>query len=320
MLTVLFATRNRATLLREVLTAFTALEPPPGGWMLVIVDNGSTDDSETTIRSFADGLPLTFVSEPAGGKNTALNAGLAHCDGDVIVLTDDDVFPRQDWLVRVRAAADANPDMGIFAGRVLPRWETPPPEWIERGIPLAPTYTVSAGDLPAGPIEGNHVFGPNMAVRAAIFAAGARFNPSIGPTNSSSYAMGSETEFVLRVMETGVKACYVPDAIVEHFVRASQLRTSWVIGRAMRFGRGQYRLHATLRSQASTVWGFRQPPAAHPRIAGVPISLLYQLARKVAAIGVAALQFDKNKLFAALFSFGYVWGYTREATADAKPR
>jgi glucosyl-dolichyl phosphate glucuronosyltransferase len=317
-LTVLFATRNRSTLLREVLTAFAALEPPPGGWRLVIVDNGSTDDSEATIRSFADRLPLTLVSEPAGGKNTALNAGLPQCAGDLIVLTDDDVFPRHDWLVKLQAGAAAHPDMGIFAGRVLPRWEIPPPQWIERAIPLAPTYTVSDADLPAGPIEGNQVFGPNMAVRTAIFAAGARFDPSIGPTSSSSYAMGSETEFVLRMMETGIKACYVPDAIVEHFVRASQLRTSWIIGRAMRFGRGQYRLHATRRSQA--VWGFREPPAGHPRIAGVPISLLYQLGRKVAALGVAALRFDKNKLFATLFSLGYVWGYTRAATGDARQR
>jgi glycosyltransferase involved in cell wall biosynthesis len=319
-LTVLFATRNRATLLRDALTAFTQLEPPPGGWALVIVDNGSTDATETAIRTFADRLPLTLVTEPTGGKNAALNAGLAHCAGDLIVFTDDDVFPRRDWLVRLRAGADAHPGIGIFAGRVLPRWETPPPEWIERGIPLAPTYTISDASLAAGPIEGNQVFGPNMAVRAAIFAGGARFDPSIGPASSSSYAMGSETEFVLRVMETGVRACYLPDAVVEHFVGASQLHPSWVIGRAMRFGRGQYRLHATLRSQASTVWGFRHPPAAYPRCFGVPISLIYSLCRKVAAVGVAALQFDRNKIFAALFSLGYVWGYAQEAAADGKRR
>jgi glycosyltransferase involved in cell wall biosynthesis len=319
-LTVLFATRNRATLLRDALTAFSQLEPPPGGWALVIADNGSTDDSVATIRAFADRLPLTLVIEPSGGKNTALNAGLAHCVGDLIVFTDDDVFPRRDWLVQLRAGADAHPEAGIFAGRVLPRWETTPPEWIERGIPLAPTYTVSDGSLAAGPIEGTLVFGPNMAVRAAIFTAGARFNPSIGPASSSSYAMGSETEFVLRVMESGVSAYYLPDAVVEHFVRASQLHPSWVIGRAQRFGRGQYRLHATLRSQAGTVWGFQRPPAMSPRFLGVPISLVYQLSRKVAAVGVAALRFDRVRIFAALFSLGYVWGYMREATEDDRRR
>jgi glycosyltransferase involved in cell wall biosynthesis len=304
--------------LRDVLTAFTRLEAPPGGWALVIADNGSTDASEATIRAFAERLPLTLVIEPAGGKNAALNAGLAQCAGDLIVFTDDDVFPHRDWLVRLRAGADAHPGIGIFAGRVLPRWETPPPEWIERGIPLAPTYTVSDATLAPGPIEGSQVFGPNMAVRAEIFATGARFDPSIGPARSSSYAMGSETEFVLRVMETGVRACYIPDAVVEHFVRTSQLRPSWVISRATRFGRGQYRLHATLRSQASTVWGFRYPPAAYPRCFGMPISLIYQLGRKVAAVGVAALHFDVSKIFAALFSLGYVWGYAQEAAADGK--
>lgn len=320
MLTVLFATRNRSELLRDALTAFARLEAPSGGWSLVVVDNGSTDASQATVRSFADRLPLTLVVEPTGGKNAALNAGLAHRAGDLIVFTDDDVFPRPDWLVRLRAAADAQPEIGIFAGCVLPRWESDPPGWIERAIPLAPTYTVSDANLAAGPIEGNQVFGPNMAVRAAVFDAGARFDPSIGPARTSSYAMGSETEFVLRVMETGVRASYVPDAVVEHFVRASQLRPSWVIGRAMRFGRGQYRLQATLPSQSSRAWGFRSPPAVSPRLLGVPVSLVYQLSRKVAAVGVAAARFDTNKIAAAVFSLGYVWGYAKEAVADVREK
>jgi hypothetical protein len=36
-----------------------------------------------------------------------------------------------------------------------------------------------------------------MAIRTAVFQSGVRFDASIGPRNSS-YAMGSETELVLR--------------------------------------------------------------------------------------------------------------------------
>ena len=38
--------------------------------------------------------------------------------------------------------------------------------------------------------------------------------------------MGSETEFVLRVMGLGVRAWWIPTAVVEHFVRITQMRAS----------------------------------------------------------------------------------------------
>lgn len=319
-LTVLFATRNGAKTLGHVLEEYARLASPRGGWKLVIVDNGSTDRSRQIISDFENRLSLTCVFEPQGGKNAALNTGLACVSGDLVVLTDDDAFPRPDWLVRLREAADANPTFGIFGGLVAPRWETDPPSWLLNSIPLAPTYTVSDSGLTEGPIEGHHVFGPNMAVRAEIFAAGYRFDPSIGPASSRSYAMGSETEFVLRLTGDGVKAWYIPTAIVDHFVRTTQMRPSWIFGRATRFGRGQCRLRLRLPLQAQMVWGFKRPPAPTPRCFGFPVSLLYQLTRKTGAVILALLHCSQEELFRSAFALSYVYGYTREARdANRKP-
>ena len=77
MLTVLIATHNGADTLPVVLEAYTKLKAPDGDWKLVIVDNGSTDSTNETIRAFTRRLPLTYVFEPRRGKNRALNTGLA---------------------------------------------------------------------------------------------------------------------------------------------------------------------------------------------------------------------------------------------------
>jgi glycosyltransferase involved in cell wall biosynthesis len=318
-LTVLFATRNGAKTLGGVLEAYRGLVPPRGGWKVVIVDNGSTDASRQIIAGFERHLPLTYVFEAEPGKNAALNAGLASVSGDLVVLTDDDAFPRRDWLVRLREAADANPTFGIFGGVVVPRWQTDPPTWILNWVPIDSTYTVSDPNLTEGPImDGYHVFGPNMAVRTRIFDAGHRFDRSIGPTNSRSYAMGSETEFVLRLMGQGVRVWYVPMAIVEHFVRTAQMRASWIIGRAMRLGRCQWRLHLQLPPHAQIVWGAQWPPD-RPRLLGFPVSLLYQLVRKTGAVALALLRFNQQKLFRTAWALSYVYGYTREAGARRGP-
>jgi glycosyltransferase involved in cell wall biosynthesis len=296
MLTVLFATRNRARVLLDVLDAFCGLESPAGGWKLVIVDNGSTDQTAQVLASFADRLPLHFVLEPKLGKNSALNAGLAFVQGDLTVLTDDDVFPRSDWLVEMRRAADQRAEYSIFGGAIKPRWEVMPPEWT-KWIDLGPVFTVTSPSLKEGeiPFDGLSVVqGPNMAVRTSVLQS-MSFDPSIGP-RGASYPMGSETEFVLRLGRQGHKAWHVQEAVVEHFVRAEQLDEDWVLQRAIRWGRGRYRMSPDVK-----LW------------MGIPRHLFRDVPRELFLIVVAHLSFRKSALFRARWSLNILRGKALEA-------
>ena len=221
MLTVLLATRNRAKLLGDVLESYGHLQVPSSGWKLVVVDNGSTDDTAKVVASFAGRLPLHLVSEPKLGKNFALNTGLALLEGDLTVFTDDDAFPAPDWLMQLRVAADSHPEYSMFGGAIVPRWEGPPPDWTQ-WVELGPVYTLTDPSLKEGPIEAALLFGPNMAIRSEVFQLGTRLDPSIGP-RGSNYPMGSETELVLRLSRHGHKAWHVHGARVEHFIRQGQL-------------------------------------------------------------------------------------------------
>jgi hypothetical protein len=242
MLTVLMATRNRARILRDVLESYCHLEPPSSGWRLVIVDNASTDDTPQVIASFANRLPVCSVCEPKLGKNNALNTGLGLVEGDLTVLTDDDAFPRADWLVQLRKAVDARPAYSMFGGAVVPRWEVSPPPWI-RWVEIGLAFGMSNPSLKDGPLPPSglpNIIGPNMAIRTSVFQAGTRFDSSIGP-RGSSYPMGSETELILRLGSLGHKAWHVQGAVVEHLVRVEQLEKAWIMQRAIRFGRGRHR-------------------------------------------------------------------------------
>lgn len=240
MLTVLIATRNRARLLSCVMDSFCAIEKPSSGWKLVVVDNGSTDDTGRVLASFATRLPLQTLVETTPGKNCALNAGVEVIEGDLAVFTDDDVFPRTDWLVQLRNAADRHTGYTIFGGSITPRWEALPPPWVG-WVELGPVFSVTDANLTEGELRPVQVFGPNMAVRSHVFHSGVRFNPEIGP-RGNDYAMGSESELMLRLADAGYKAWFVPEAVVEHFIRRDQLKTSWVLARSYRYGRGYFRL------------------------------------------------------------------------------
>jgi glycosyltransferase involved in cell wall biosynthesis len=301
-LTVLMATLNGGATLRAVLESYQRLESPRGGWSLVVVDNGSTDDTPQILAAFASRLPLTALSEPAAGKNAALNAGLRHVAGDLVVFADDDGFPRPDWLVRLREAADEHRDVDVFGGRVVPRWAVPPPEWLLRLVPLGPTYTLSDESLRDGPTSSSHVFGPNMAVRTSVFEAGHRFDPNIGPRGLAGYPMGSETEFVRRMARVGARLWHVHAAVVEHFIETRQMRPSWVLQRAVRFGRGQHRLARAESSEASPRLWF-----------GVPRHLFRQLLAASAGCLAAAATFDGDRAFRSRWRLSFVCGEMLEA-------
>jgi glycosyltransferase involved in cell wall biosynthesis len=265
-----------------------------------VIDNGSSDESRHILDTYASRLPLTSLQEPRLGKNVALNAGLKHVAGDLAVFTDDDVYPFPDWLVSLRRAADAHPAYTIFGGTVLPRWESPPPAWVLDWVPVAPTFTLT-GELPDGPTTAHTVFGPNMAVRQSVFAAGARFDQGIGP-RGVSYAMGSETELVRRLMADGHQSWHVAAARVEHFIRAEQLELVWILRRAVSFGRGQYRM---------------DPDRSAPRWAGVPRWLVGELGRQGLALAGRTVAGDAKGAFRARWELAFRWGQLLEARAAA---
>ncbi len=306
MLTVLLATKNRAQLLSRVLESFCSLETPDSGWKLVVVDNGSTDESTKVLESFRGRLPLQALIEANPGKNSALNAGLRFIEGDLTVLTDDDVFPRSDWLVQLRKAANAHPEFTMFGGAIIPSWEAPPPRWVG-WIDLGPVFTITDPNRKEGNLNPLHVYGPNMAVRSVIFETGMRFNPSVGP-RGSNYAMGGESELMARLGGSGHKAFFVPQAVVEHFVRKNQLLTSWVMKRAFRYGRGFFRI-------------FRMDlldETRSARLMKIPRVLIRETIKACVALCKAILSLRWEAIFRASYDLNFLRGQIAEARRIVK--
>jgi glycosyltransferase involved in cell wall biosynthesis len=298
-ITVIFASFNRAHLLPEVLASFARITAPRAGWRLIVADNGSKDHTGQVVDSFRDLLPLEYVFVAQPGKNASLNAALDLAERGLIVLTDDDVFPRADWLLRLEAAAVAQPAYSIFGGVVVPRWAEPPSDWILSWVPQGPTFTVTDPATAEGPIGSDSIFGPNMAVRSSVFESGLRFDSSIGP-RGPSYAMGSETEFVRRALAKGFRAWFVRDAIVEHLVAKTQMQEEWILRRAVRYGRGQYRLSTKGTPDSKTVFG-------------VPRYLFRQLASTLGELMWARLALDSRHRFELQWTLSYLRGQFIEA-------
>lgn len=238
MLTVLFASHNGEGVLPSTLASMAATTPPEGGWRLLAVNNASKDGTEAVLRSFADRLPLTLLREDRPGKNNALNRALEEAQGDFYVFCDDDVVVGPDWLVQWRRVADEHSRFDMFGGRTEPLWPCDPPQWVLDEVDPGIVFATN-GHMREGPCDAVALFGTNMAVRASVFSGGVRFNGKIGPSNSSAYPMGSETELTLRLEAKGHKSWFSAAPKVKHIIRPHQMQRQSIAMRGYRWGRGQ---------------------------------------------------------------------------------
>ena len=127
-LAVIVATRNRSADLERLLEGLTACAPPLGRpWELLVVDNGSTDDTPAVLAAFRGRLPLRALREERAGKSRAVNAGIRAAPQPLLAFTDDDAIVGPSWLRAIERAAGTHADALGFGGRVIPEWAAAPP-------------------------------------------------------------------------------------------------------------------------------------------------------------------------------------------------
>ena len=110
---------NRWDLTSECLK--TLRETDLGGATVLVVDNGSTDETPARLAELAAaGWPRVLSLPQNLGFVGGNNAGIAAADpaGDVVLLNNDIVFTQRDWLTRLRACAAA-PDVGVVGCRLV---------------------------------------------------------------------------------------------------------------------------------------------------------------------------------------------------------
>lgn len=233
---ILICTFNRARLLRVTLTALQALTLPPECEVeIIVIDNNSSDNTPSVIAAAAaaSNIPLRTAHETRQGKSFALNRGLAMARGDIVALTDDDVWTSQEWLERIVAAFRAH-DVTFVFGKVLPRWSRlPPPELLTRPAQAiwGPLAIVDYGDEPARytpESAGQRLpIGANLALaRNALVRIGG-WRTDLGKVNNTLIS-GEDHEIFMRLRRHGLYSGYYdPGVTVRHFIPSARLTRAY---------------------------------------------------------------------------------------------
>ena len=292
--TVAICTWNRAGLLARTLHHLARARPPAAPWELIVVDNGSTDDTAAVLRRFASRLPLRVVAEPQLGLSRARNAAVVAARGDYVLWTDDDVRVDEHWLVAYEAAVARAPDAAVFGGPIRPEFEASPPAWLlDAWADLSDAFAVrdlGAERLAFDGRDDTMPYGANFSIRAPEQRS-ARYDPALGRKGLGG-RLGEETTLIRSLLEAGATGWWVPEAVVHHWVPRDRMQVSY------------------LRRYFALVGSTYGPPAAR---FGERVSLLGALARAEWAYRRALLHRDPRRWLRPMIEASLLRGRLRAA-------
>ncbi|WFE28717.1 glycosyltransferase [Solwaraspora sp. WMMD791] len=109
--TVIIPTYNRSELLSHTLESLTRQQLPADQFEVIVVDDGSTDDTADTATHFHDRLDLRYHHQPDEGFRVAAarNIGIADARSPICVFTDAGVLLHTDNLTQHLASHQATP-------------------------------------------------------------------------------------------------------------------------------------------------------------------------------------------------------------------
>lgn len=210
--TVAVCTRDRPEDLKCCLDALMRL--PDDGQEILIIDNNPTTDATRDLVEDYKGV--RYVREDRSGLDFARNCALREASHEIVVFTDDDAAPDPFWL-RALIRHFEDPRVACVTGLTMPiELETEAQQWFQHlgGLGRGFKYRVfdsAQHDPLQGWVAGA---GVNMAIRRNVLAKIGLFDEALDvgtPTKG-----GGDTEIFSRVLASGYRIVYEPEALNWH--------------------------------------------------------------------------------------------------------
>lgn len=120
---VLIPARNEERVIGRLLQRMTELTYPKDKMQVIVIDDASWDETGRIAEQYSKAynyIKVVHRSEHEGGrgKASALNAGLKHADGEIILCFDADYYPQRS-IVEKLVKEFTNPKVGAVQGRVI---------------------------------------------------------------------------------------------------------------------------------------------------------------------------------------------------------
>jgi glycosyltransferase involved in cell wall biosynthesis len=229
---VVVPTRDRAALVGDALRSLLTQDYPIDRYEILIVDDGSTDETVSMARLVSNTVTqprVRILQQARSNQNTARNRGISESTGSSIAFFDDDEIAPPGWLAALVGASRRFPEAACVGGAYRLRFEGRQPRLCSRCWPGEGAFDLGeperyVDDVAAG----------NMIVRRDAF-------DRVGVFDESLRGHGDETEWMLRLTANDLRVLYTPAAWVWHRRTDQQMRMTRRLRKAFDAGQQQAR-------------------------------------------------------------------------------
>lgn len=209
LVSIIVITRNRSASLKRTLQALACLDYP--SYEIIVVDNGSLDDTAQVINQFS----AKYIFSPVNnGMSLSRQLGVEAACGEIIAMCDDDCVPIPEWLQHLVRRLSTGENFALVGGQV-----------INIGFPASKQYkgrskwTDNNGKIAfaADPKEADFFGNANFAFKKSIIQ-------SIGGYDIFYKAGKEEIDLIMRLRRNGFVIDYEPEAIVRHFFTGANFK------------------------------------------------------------------------------------------------
>jgi glycosyltransferase involved in cell wall biosynthesis len=204
-ISVVLSTRNRPD---HALACAQTICENPGFTELVVVDQSDGDATKRALRELTDPR-IRYQASETRGVTAARNIGIDSSSGDIVAFTDDDCRVNADWVAKIRAVFESDPEAAVVCGRVhVPEelaklgfaesFEPRVREWQGRYPPFGQDWGITA----------------NLSLRRSTVERVGKFDPMLGA--GAPLRSGGEPDFLFRVLRAGLKVVNASEVSVEH--------------------------------------------------------------------------------------------------------
>jgi glycosyltransferase involved in cell wall biosynthesis len=224
---VVVAAYNVSPYLGDFMASIEAQTFPRERLQVIVVDDGSTDDTLDVLRAWESRLPelVTVVSKQNGGPASARNAGLPHVRGEWVTFTDPDDALDPGYFDEVQAFLAKRPNVMMVATNRAP---FSGPTGLALDNPLSRHFVKGANRVRDLNIDSGHFHGhaaSSFFRTEELQRQELRFDERLRATFEDGHFC---CVYLLRVPKPSV--AYLPDAIYHYRKRGdgtSQLDRSW---------------------------------------------------------------------------------------------
>jgi glycosyltransferase involved in cell wall biosynthesis len=224
---VIIPTYNRAALLDGTLRSLAGQDYPRDRYEIIVADNNSSDGTRKVVEDWREKAPVRvkYLFEGRQGVHYARNNAARLAAGEILYYTDDDMIADPMLLGSLTGVFERGLGVSCATGRVLPRWEVEPPDWITRHFSDG---TLSINDRPEELIitpRDPGVFSCHQAITKEVFFRSGGFHPE---NTAGRWTGNGETGLNMEIERMGLKFAFVGSAVTYHVIPKERMTQRYI--------------------------------------------------------------------------------------------